>query len=127
MSDAAAPTPPSRAKNYLLRHWRGECSLAVSYWINGWLAVVPIAAVALLVGVALKEGRQPWLYLTGLLLIWSLVILSVVWQSVGTWRSAARAKRLRGRRFWPVVAQVMTVVGLLSNANLLRTRAVPAI
>src|SRR5208337_2623796 len=102
MSDLAAPMPTRRTRNYLLRHWRGECSLAVSYWVNGWLAVIPIATVALLVGVASKEARQPWLYLTGLSLIWSVVILAVVWQSVGTWRSAARAKRLRGRRFWPV-------------------------
>src|SRR5208282_328439 len=103
MSDAAAPTPKSQARNYLLRHWRGECSLAVSYWVNGWLAVVPIAVVAMLVGVASKESRQPWLYLAGLLLTWSLVVLAVIWQSVGTWRSAARARLLRGRRFWPVV------------------------
>jgi len=127
MCDAAVPTPTIPAKNYLLRHWRGECSLAVSYWVNGWLAVIPIAMVAVLAGVAMRESRQPWLYLTGLLLIWSVVILTVVWQSVGTWRSAAPTKRLHGRRFWPVAAQVMTVLGLLSNANLLRTRAVPAI
>jgi hypothetical protein len=61
------------------------------------------------------------------LLTWSVVILAVVWQSVGTWRSATRVKRLRGRRFWPVVAKVMTVLGLLSNANLMRVHAAPAI
>jgi hypothetical protein len=127
MSDATAPTPASRTKNYLLRHWRGECSLAVSFWINGWLAVIPITMVAVLAGVAMRESRQPWLYLTGLLLVWSVVILTVIWQSVGIWRSAARARRMYGRRFWPAVAQVMTVFGLLSNANLLRARAVPAI
>src|SRR5580658_9996630 len=127
MSDATAPTPASKTKNYLLRHWRGECSLAVSFWINGWLAVIPITMVAVLAGVAMRESRQPWLYLTGLLLVWSVVILTVIWQSVGTWRSAARTKRQHGRRFWPVAAQVMTVLGLLSNANLLRVRAAPAI
>jgi hypothetical protein len=125
MSDAAAP--PSRAKNYLLRHWRGECSLAVSYWINGWLAVIPIVLAGVLVGVAFRESRQPWLYLTGLLLIWGVVVLTVIWQSVGTWRSATRAMRLSGRRFWPIAAQVMTVLGLLGNVNLLRVRAAPAI
>ncbi|HLB96045.1 MAG TPA: hypothetical protein VJK90_00215, partial [Acetobacteraceae bacterium] len=109
MSDIAAPPPPTRTRNYLLRHWRGECSLAISYWVNGWLAVIPIAMVAVLAGVAMRESGQPWLYLAGLLLIWSVVILTVIWQSVGTWRSATRTKLLRGRRFWPVAAQVMTV------------------
>jgi hypothetical protein len=130
MNDATPPTPTHvtpRTRNYLLRHWRGECSLAVSYWVNGWLAIIPVATIAVLVGIASKEGRQPWLYLSGLLLTWTIVILAVVWQSVGTWRSAARVKRLRGKRFWPVVAQVMTVLGLLSNANLIRIHAVPAI
>src|SRR5271167_3099425 len=106
MSDVAVPLPTTRTRNYLLRHWRGECSLAVSYWVNGWLAVIPITTVAVLAGAAMHEDRQPWLYLAGLLLVWSVVVLTIIWQSVGIWRSAARTKRLRGRRFWPVVAQV---------------------
>ena len=46
----------------------------------------------------------------------TIVILTVIWQSVGTWRSATRTKLLHGRRFWPVAAQVLTVLGLLIAA-----------
>jgi hypothetical protein len=64
MNDTTPPTPTHvtpRTWNYLLRHWRGECSLAVSYWVKGWLAIIPVATIALLVSIASKEGRQPWL------------------------------------------------------------------
>ena len=57
MNDATPPTPTDvtpRTRNYLLRHWRGECSLAVSYWVNGWLAIIPVATIAVLVGIACK-------------------------------------------------------------------------
>jgi hypothetical protein len=127
MSEAALPAPPSRTRNYLLRHWRGECSLAVSYWVNGFLAALAVVALALFVSTVTRDGRQPWLYLGGLLLIWSFVVVVAVWQLVGIWRSAARSKRLHGTRFWPVVAQVMAVLGVVSNANTLRAQALPAI
>jgi hypothetical protein len=127
MSGVAVPTPPPRTRNYLLRHWRGECSLAVSYWINGWVAAIAIVAFALVVSFAMRGGRQPWLYLAGLLLVWSFVIPVLVWQSVGIWRSAARAKQMQTRQFWPVAAQVMVVLGALANLNVLRVQALPGI
>jgi hypothetical protein len=101
--------------------------LAVSFWLNGLLAAVAILVFGFLVGAAMRGGRQPWLYLIGLVLIWSFVLLTAVWQSVGIWRSATRARRTHGRRFWPVAAQVVTVIGVINNANLLRAHAVPAL
>ncbi len=37
---AATPTlgmPGTQIVNYIKRHWRGDLSLPVSHWVNGWL------------------------------------------------------------------------------------------
>ena len=39
-------TADARARSYIVRHWRGELSLAVSYWIN----CVAVSAVLGIVG-----------------------------------------------------------------------------
>lgn len=110
-----------------MRHWRGECSLAVSYWLNGWLATVATLVFAVLVSVAIKDVRQPWIYLIALLLVWAVVLLAMLWQTVGVWRSATRARQRHGSRLWPTAAQVMLVLGLLANASVLHAQAVPTI
>ena len=33
---------PSASGNYFARHWRGELSLGISYWVNGLISVVVI-------------------------------------------------------------------------------------
>lgn len=35
-----AESGPEKKANYLVRHWRGELSLGVSYWVNRFLANV---------------------------------------------------------------------------------------
>jgi hypothetical protein len=40
---AEADSRPEQA-NYLVRHWRGEHSLVVSYWLNGRLAQLLVFA-----------------------------------------------------------------------------------
>jgi hypothetical protein len=44
--------------NYIARHWRGDLSLAVSYWINGWLAWVGYFVTVLLPLLVLKEANE---------------------------------------------------------------------
>jgi hypothetical protein len=125
MPDVAIP-PPSRTRNYILRHWRGECSLAVSYWVNGWLAFIAIIVLGVVVAAATRDGRDPWTYLLGIVLVWLFAGLALIWQTVGIWQAATRSRRVRGKRFWPAVAQVMAVLGVLGGLNSLRVQAIPS-
>jgi hypothetical protein len=38
------------SRNYLMRHWRGELSLPISYWVNGSLLGVGFLLLFLLMG-----------------------------------------------------------------------------
>lgn len=84
--------------NYFSKHWRGELSLPVSYWIN-------YAGLGAVIGVL--QAFQKFSPLELLLLVGASV-----WSVVGTWRAAS--KRQGG---WGTVVHVVVVLGLLSAAG----------
>jgi hypothetical protein len=113
------PLPPEapRSRNYFLRHWRGELSLPVSYWLNGILGGLLIGiTVAVLAVITHRQGEaRPLLWLFNLVAIWLLGTLLTLWQAVGVWRSAIRYRR-SGKRFWGGLAQTVTLLGAAQYA-----------
>lgn len=88
-----------RSKNYFVRHWRGQLSLPVSYWINGLLGNVLI--LILLVTVSRWRVRTAIpLSVVSSILAYITTLALCVWQLLGIWR-AARSHALRGKpRIW---------------------------
>jgi hypothetical protein len=111
------PLPKPQSQNYLARHWRGELSLPVSYWLNGVLGGIAIAVVIAGLGAVIAEQNdaQPLTWLTAIGAIWLCVLLFTTWQAVGVWRSATRYKR-SGRSFWGGAAKTMMVIGAIQTA-----------
>jgi hypothetical protein len=108
------PLPPEAfySQNYFARHWRGDLSLPVSYWLNG---IVAGLSTGVGVGVLLyftnhDSEARPWLWLLSLVAVWIVAVLMMIWQSVGVWRSATRYRQ-GGRRFWGLAAKIMMVLG----------------
>jgi hypothetical protein len=100
--------------NYFSRHWRGELSLPLSYWVNGALVTVLVVTAFSVLGESdyLKTsgplGSGIWI-LAALMFLWSLTI----WQLVGVWRSADNSASRGGSSAWASVAKVMVVLGAL--------------
>jgi ATP-dependent protease ClpP protease subunit len=93
--------------NYLKAHWRGDLSLARSYWINGIAFNVVLNVGAAALGSALTgQSVDHVLFLTPILVV--LVISLALWQLVGIWRSASRSSEQTGRRLWPHLAKAAT-------------------
>lgn len=112
---------------YLTRHWRGELSLPVSYWLNGVLGGIAAAVLALGIGVAARAVFTPLIGLVAVIGIWVMVAAIAVWQVVGVWRSANRRVAETGRRFWSVAAKLMVVLGLVQLAVNFTSAGVPQI
>lgn len=100
--------------NFFLRHWRGELSLAKSYWIVGSLFTILLLLFSAVFGQAITNAKlsPAWL---GLLLTTFLVSICAfsVWQLVGIWRSAGNHIRTTKRRGWAIAARVAVVLGAL--------------
>ena len=111
------PTRLEPSNNYLVKHWRGELSLAKSYWIN-------TAFIGIVFGIAFVLIENS-IYLQNNALIKtqvyaSLIVLSIVvyiWQIGGCWRSANRHVAESGKAFWARTAQVVLVLGLIQVGN----------
>jgi hypothetical protein len=110
------PLPPQalRSRNYLVRHWRGELSLPVSYWLNGTVSglVVGLVIGGMAYLINWQGDAEPVVWLSTLIASWILAALLTIWQAVGIWRSAIRYRQ-SGKDFWGGVAQMLTVAGLL--------------
>jgi len=99
--------------NYFVRHWRGELSLAVSFWINGILAYLCIAVIGefkmdLMRDVDLRTTAA------ASILLYALSLLVTFWLVIGIWRSASKHAGRGGRKVWASLAKLMVALRLLS-------------
>lgn len=116
---------PARRSRYIAAHWRGELSLAQSYWVNCLLVSVAMR----IINIALTGGlSSTHVSLTAaLVVIVAFVLLSVVvtvWQVVGTLRSAA----FSGSR-WAILVNILMVLSLLGllSTLIVNVRTIEAI
>jgi RDD family len=113
------PLPPQigRSRNYIARHWRGELSLPVSYWLNGILCGVVVGATVTALAYATNGhgDAQPLMWLFSLIATWISAALLTLWQSVGVWRSATRYRQ-SGRRYWGEAAKALVLLGVAQLA-----------
>ncbi|MFO1285204.1 MAG: hypothetical protein U1F25_05835 [Rubrivivax sp.] len=93
--------------NYIARHWRGELTLPVSYWVNNVLLAMPV-------GFAIG-ALAAWIEVTGdhlrggslaLLVGWPLLALFSLWCIVGAWRSASAYRACGGPTAWAALAKL---------------------
>ena len=111
-----------------IRFWRGEYSLALSFWVIAPL--VAALAFALPEGVGyLVRGQDfnPSLILAAIVAIWAIVVFAQLYLTVGVWRSAVNHRRdgtIGKRAPWGVAAQAVLVVAAL---NLLRVFVLTAV
>lgn len=125
------PLDPNRRNNFVARYWRGEYSLGVSYWLFGLIGNIAVSViVAGIVSLFRTErGYEPRAILGSIVCVWLVIILFVVWQVAGVWRSAnrliARRQVVGKRAGWATVAKVVVVLGLLSSLNTFLTSGWP--
>ncbi|MBI3350085.1 MAG: hypothetical protein HY020_23100 [Burkholderiales bacterium] len=121
-SKATRPsTPPQRPKvvrptqgSYLRRHWRGELSLARSYWLNNVVLATPLALglTGLMSWISVKgDSLQVSAIVT--LLGFPLLMALDVWCIVGAWRAAAAYLHEQGSLLWGWLARISLALGAL--------------
>lgn len=111
-AEPSAPAAAEPRRNYLRRHWDGDLSLGISYWVNGVLVTLPLV----LIGVAM--GQADWTTkprgMALLAILWAvLVVVATLWQLVGIWRSSENHVARGGKPVWSGLAKAMVVLGFL--------------
>lgn len=119
---AATPGLPSRW--YIVRHWRGELGLAVSYWLGGLVVSVLLPAIGLLAVIVLQnqdQRRELALFLG----MRGFLIAGQIWLAVGIWRAASRHAARGGRQRWAFLAKLAVIVGVFCAAAEFASAAIP--
>ncbi|MGJ5040806.1 MULTISPECIES: RDD family protein [unclassified Bradyrhizobium] len=113
-STPLSPAPLSPQRSYLARHWRGELSLPVSYWVNGaLLGVIATLAIEVVTALVAQQGfdAQPLPALVLMCVIWLCILLFTLWQTVGIWRSSTRYSG-GDNGAWGGLAKIMVALGV---------------
>jgi uncharacterized protein DUF4339 len=119
------------ARSFIARNWRGEFSLATTYWLFGFLGNLFAGALAAAVMVVFQSdiGYQPRAIFASILLLWIVIVTIAVWQTVGVWRSANRhikARVLLGKKSpWAGLAKLAVLFGVLRLAGTFVTSGWP--
>ena len=117
VTDAAAEAVPERRGNYFVRHWRGELSLPLSFWVNGIVLTLAINVVMFALAQwvnGLEAGLR--LISAGVILFFFGLFAFFVWAIVGIWRSAGHHKQRGGSAGWANVARATMCLWMLSFA-----------
>ena len=101
--------------SYIKKHWRGELSLAVSFWINVALINIGIRLFeAWLTEANPIENPVSASQITITYLFVALVLI-YPWQIIGLWRSANNHTVKTTKSIWPDVVKVFVVLGILGT------------
>jgi len=117
VSAAKADLRPMKKSNFIVRHWRGELPLPVSYWILVvllGLVVVYLCGVAADALAAVDIGPLAiGLYVVALI---TLLLAITAWQLVGTWRSAGNYMKSSKTPFWGGLARFVVIIACIRAA-----------
>lgn len=116
---ALVSDPGKTSRNFIVRHWCGKLSLGWSYWGIAFLGNIfaLVAIIALNLIFTTEKGYDPAPLFWVNVLTWALLAIIVIWQVVGTWRSAThhaeRRTKLGKGTGWASAAKLALILGVL--------------
>ena len=118
---------PEISHSYFLRHWRGELSLGVSFWVNTLLGAIALVAIGTVLGEWVVHSQSNYSVAALWVTIWSCAIGVLLWQAVGVWRSAAHHVAATGKQLWSGCAKAVVIVSCLGFLSQFVSSGIPAI
>jgi len=109
---------PTQQPNFIKKHWRGDYSLGISYWVIGTLLTFLVVIVSSAVG-SVNEVSELGPRASGffILSVFFIIYGITFWQIVGIWRSADKHCQRGGKSTWANLAKLMVILGLLRVAG----------
>lgn len=129
-SSAPAPLPTPRKSRFhdswIARHWRGDLSLGISFWVNGTLVGLLLSFLDHLTTPLAEEG-DPSATLAYLAAFYLVFIIVQLWRIIGIWRSAQKHVSRGGRPFWAIAAQIIIIINLLQIFGTTQSTIIPVL
>jgi len=114
-------------RNYIVRHWRGDLPLPLSYFVNGCVSSLLAISAVLAACLLIQPVNGSFIVALSISLVWLLFSALATWQLIGIWRSAGKHKRRGGSGFWALAARVMVAFGVLSSLGTVANSGIPQV
>lgn len=109
---------PRDRRGIISRHWRGELSLPVSYWLVGTALTVALLVLVSTADEFIAASELGPSSIGLFTLTWiTIVTVITIWQMVGIWRSAGDYIRKHTPAFWGYAARAAIVLGILQYGS----------
>ncbi|MDY0242427.1 MAG: hypothetical protein RBR34_09640 [Rhodospirillaceae bacterium] len=129
-SPAPAPLPMPRKSRFhdswIARHWRGDLSLGISFWVNGALVGLVLSFLAYLI-TPLAEKGDPSVALAYLAAFYLVFIIVQLWRIIGIWRSAQKHVSRGGQPGWAIAAKIIVIINLLQIFGTTQSTIIPVL
>ena len=106
--------------NYIQKHWRGELSLGLSFWINNFLLKLALMLLSSLFLYSVIIENPVTLARVVIIFYVFAFLIVYPWQIIGLWRSCNNHIEKSGKRFWARTSQVLVVLGLILSLGRLQ-------
>lgn len=103
------------SRNYLVRNWRGELSLAKTFWVNFFFINWILGLANNWLELNQYSEVSPILYFRILVLTLLIQIPIWLWQIVGLWRASQKHIVQTGHFLWARIAQGIVVFACIYN------------
>jgi len=96
--------------NYFIKHWKGELSLPVSYWINIVLVNLIFFYITEYIAIRIKHP----LFIIKFMIISNIFFHFTIylWQIIGTWRCSKKYIN-NGKKFWARIVRIIIIISTL--------------
>lgn len=98
---------------YIRKHWRGELSLAASFWINCILLNGALGLVLVILNLVSSTEHPRTSAGAILMYIYIQLLLVYPWQAIGLWRCSNRRRKEMGNSLWLRIAKASVIVWVL--------------
>jgi hypothetical protein len=130
LTKPAEPVPSSEGREAAAAksspNWRDWFALPASYWLCG-LVIAALFAASSLTLLNLDFVDHPGLNSAGIIVSWLALLATMLWLSIGVFRSADRQAKASPKRSWAGAAKVLTALAGLAVIAVFAQRGVPEI
>jgi len=106
---------------YIGKHWRGDLSLPVSFWVNGFCINIIFILIFTGLTTVMPEQNPVTAARIFILMLATNILIVYPWQVVGLWRSACNYAEEKKTKTWPAIVKALVVLGLLGTLGRMNT------
>ncbi|MBN1180887.1 MAG: DUF4339 domain-containing protein [Bacteroidales bacterium] len=117
----------SKRPSYILRHWRGDLTLPISFWVNGVFLNLLFLSFVNIVPWNDLVNASPKTYSVLAILLWIFLLPVSIWQLIGIWNSSTNYIRSGKSRITGNFVKFIIILNLFNLYSTITKTGIPQV